>query len=610
MTGFIVVIDTRGAPIPSDVAEAFVGGFSSPRVDRPGLAAGNERRSSIMLFTETPAGVSARSSFATVNNVVWAASDTRLDDRIDLVRRLKDAGRDVSEDETDVRLVLHAYHVWGRAAPEHLIGDFAFVIWDGSERRLIAARDHFGVRPLFHARFGDQIVVSNRLTAIRSHPLSSDRLADAPMLDWLAHRNHIDSSATVFEAIHRVPPAHYLEIGFGEPSHVRRYWSIPRESPLKYTRSIDYVDHFIDLLDSAVNDRLRGRRAVISLSGGLDSTTVAASMVHVSSDSIAPLAQTNVYERLIPDEEGHWAAIAARSLGIHHTIYPVDQVDDFAEVDGPSWRRPEPIADTMWPVLRDQRQAAIRAGATVSLTGYGGDVIAHPEPGHLISLLAEGKVGAALSVGMTTWRYLGHRPPLYFRSAMQTWWRSKTERDSASSVGQGAPSWLNPELIAEHKLRERWISLLESGDPPHPLRPAMAAEIVHPMWAHYLESDDPSWTGIPLEQSHPFFDLRLVNFALRLPPLPWCADKLILRRAGRGRLPDAILKRPKTPLQGNPRPPAAPWLLNDPLPSAELSRFLHPDYAKRPMVRDGLCVAPRAVIAMDAWLRFGRGGGT
>ena len=72
-------------------------------------------------------------------------------------------------------------------------------------------------------------------------------------------------------------------------------------------------------------------------------------------------------------------------------------------------------------------------------------------------------------------------------------------------------------------------------------------------WQHYFENSfDPGATRLPLEFRHPFFDVRLINFALALPPLPWCVDKILLREAGKDLLPEPIRRRPKTPLVGDP----------------------------------------------------------
>jgi len=76
--------------------------------------------------------------------------------------------------------------------------------------------------------------------------------------------------------------------------------------------------------------------------------------------------------------------------------------------------------------------------------------------------------------------------------------------------------------------------------------------MLDPMWPNLFEGYDAGVTGVPLEVRHPFFDLRLVDFLLALPALPWCSDKELLREAARGILPDAVRLRRKSPLLADP----------------------------------------------------------
>lgn len=96
---------------------------------------------------------------------------------------------------------------------------------------------------------------------------------------------------------------------------------------------------------------------------------------------------------------------------------------------------------------------------------------------------------------------------------------------------------------------------------------------------------DPGATGIPIEVSHPFFDLRVVQFLIALPALPWCSDKEILRTAARGVLPAAVRLRPKSPLASDPimallQKPESAWIDQfEPLPA--LQRFVRRDRIPR-----------------------------
>lgn len=84
---------------------------------------------------------------------VWLTADARIDARADLIHELESKGGSDFKSANDAELILHAYHAWGEDCVKHLIGDFAFAIWDGRERRLFCARDQLGVKPFTTLRW-------------------------------------------------------------------------------------------------------------------------------------------------------------------------------------------------------------------------------------------------------------------------------------------------------------------------------------------------------------------------------------------------------------------------------------------------------------------------
>ena len=101
---------------------------------------------------------------------VWLTADARIDARADLIAKLEAKGRAGAKLANDAELILHAYHAWGDDCVNHLIGDFAFAIWDGRESRVFCARDHFGVKPFYYAQRRHFFVFSNTLAFTRRFP--------------------------------------------------------------------------------------------------------------------------------------------------------------------------------------------------------------------------------------------------------------------------------------------------------------------------------------------------------------------------------------------------------------------------------------------------------
>ena len=179
------------------------------------------------------------------------------------------------------QLILLPTKLWGENCLDHLIGDFTFAIWDSC-----AAASFVRATRWASSRSSTRIsvrllVFSNTLDCVRRHPAVSDRLNDLSIADFLLFDIIQDLSATAFADIHRLPPAHAL---LCEQQHVsvRRYWQPSAAAPVHYQRPDEYVEHFNELLDTAVADRLRSESACIFMSGGLDSPTVAAGATRVS----------------------------------------------------------------------------------------------------------------------------------------------------------------------------------------------------------------------------------------------------------------------------------------------------------------------------------------
>jgi asparagine synthase (glutamine-hydrolysing) len=484
---------------------------------------------------------------ANVEERYWIVADARLDGREELIAELQCSERNVCSDAPDCDLILHAYAAWGTTCVDRLRGDFSFALWDAQHKQLFCARDHFGVKPFFYAHIGQLIVVSNTLNCILPHPAVSRRLNDLAIADFLLFDMIQEPGATSFADIQRLPPAHTLVCDEGGIS-LRRYWVLPLSAPVPHKRRSECVDQFRELLDRAVSDRLRTSSVGVLMSGGLDSPTVAASarrMLSRNGASTELCAYTYVFDNLIHDEERHYATLVAEALKIPIEFHAGDDVGLWKDHDlrGSLWPEPvhSPLSDGG---LSQLRQVAARS--RVVLTGFGGDpVFSCLLSVHFSKLLKERQFGRALADAT---RYLateGRFSRLYVRTRWQKWFGRRSQMPHY-------PGWLNQDLEKCLGLRARWDSLVRTPAPNGSSRCTAYEAMADSLWPNLLERYDSGVTGIPLEVRHPFFDLRLINFLLALPALPWCSDKELLREAGRGVLPDAVRLRRKSPLPADP----------------------------------------------------------
>lgn len=548
MSGFVCIMHGDNAPVDRALLHSLTDFLSFRGPDACGMWSDGPIGMGHALLRTTYESKGERQP-ANVEKRYWIVADARLDARQELISELQGADRNVCSDAPDCDLILHAYAAWGTTCIDRLQGDFSFALWDATNKTLFCARDHFGVKPFFYASVGKLVVVSNTLNCVRRHPAISARLNDLAIADFLLFDMIRESGATSFTEIQRLPPAHVLWCEAGTIS-VRRYWTLPVSAPVRHKRPGECVEHFRELLDRAVSDRLRTENVAVLMSGGLDSPTVAASarrMFAPNANGAAAglFAYTEVFKTLIPHEEGRYAKLVAEALKIPIEFQVSDEGGLSKGLNGEDHCWPEPMhSPGSDSGLAQLRQISVRN--RVALTGFGGDpTLSSLLSIHFLQLLKGRQFRRALADAISYLAAEGRFSRLYIRTRLRRWFASKKETS-------WYPGWLNRDLEKRFGLRGRWETLMRAPNSNSGVRPAAYEAMVDPFWPNLFEGYDPGVTGIPVEVRHPFFDLRLVRFLLALPALPWCSDKGLLREAGRGVLPDAVRLRRKSPLLRDP----------------------------------------------------------
>jgi len=477
---------------------------------------------------------------------VWITADGRVDGREELIHLLRAKGRQLADDAPDPTLILHAYHVWGDDCLDHLLGDFAFAIWDGRLNRLLCARDQVGIVPLYYAHVNKCLIFGNTLQAILLHPDVSDKLNEQAVADFLVFRASQDLSASTFLDVKRLPPAHRMTWSASDGVvRVERYWN-PPDAPeyLRLKRPEEYVERFSELFHQAVADRLRTDRVAVSMSGGMDSPSVAAVAHSILTASGRPFelhAITHIHT-LIPHEEKHYAGLVAEAVG-----FPIEYIDVSARFMSPppedSHRLSPELSSQLTWWLAPWNELRSRAAETgrVLFTGLGGDPGMYPSRSYWLDLLRARELRQFVTDRRQYSRSYGRRAPLFIRRNLRRW----------LGIGQRElpfPSWLNPEFSARLQLEARFKRLHRRYD----VNKGWRSMLQTPFWPNFVSSMDPGNTLLPLEIRSPFLDLRLIQYLARVPPVPWFEGKRLMREAMRGILPEEVLQRRKAVLAGNP----------------------------------------------------------
>ena len=476
----------------------------------------------------------------------WIVGRMRLDAREDLRRRLAPHVSTEGPDISDARLCLHAYAAWGERCVDVIEGDFAFALWDEARQCLFSACDRMGKRSLFHARSGTRGWISDSLDWIAQQGLDEGGLDDYWIADRLTLNCSREFERTVYRDIRRLPPAHAMVWDAAGESR-QRYWRLDIQEPLRLGRREAYTERFRDLVSLAIADRIPAGRVGIAMSGGLDSTMLAACTVALTGDPGRVTAYCEHYEELMHIEEDRFASMAARHLGIDLQIEPVDN-----SVYDPQWQlRGIRSAQPTMSIVSAHCVKGINDGlarrSSVWLEGEGPDNALRLDRNPYFAWLRRRR----------DWRRLAGA--LLDYAAVKGWsgWRQSLKRHVGTFVDFPAsdpiPAWLDPGFVARLRLAERLRDLGEGGDTTHPWHPEAMSSFTSPIWLEHFADYDFLERLSPILWRSPFLDLRVLTFMLSAPPIPWGWNKQLVREAMANRLPEPVLRRPKTPLAIFPR---------------------------------------------------------
>ena len=274
MCGICGVFDFRGRPVDAGLLDRMSGVLRHRGPDGSGrflqgeVALGHRRLSIIDLEGGAqPIGNEDGSLQIVFNGEIY--------NFIELRQELEAAGH-AFRTRSDTEVIVHAYEQWGLDAVRRFNGIFAFALWDAKAKRLILARDHLGVKPLYYAQVGGRLLFASEIKAL----LQDDdcaRKVDLSSLGSLFTLRYVPSPDTLFEGIKKIPPAHLMVVDAGG-TEVRRYWDWTPKVRDHY-READLVEEYRDLVEDAVRLQMRSDVPVgLFLSSGIDSGAILAIM--------------------------------------------------------------------------------------------------------------------------------------------------------------------------------------------------------------------------------------------------------------------------------------------------------------------------------------------
>jgi len=488
-------------------------------------------------------------------------ADVRLDDRAELLAKL---GNRLPLGASDAELILHGYEEWGDAVVDRLLGDFAFIIWDPRQQRLICARDTQGQRVLFYRYDRRSFAVASEIHQLFQDPAVPIAPNDERILSFLTptnlHTNEKDSALTFFDGISALPAGHTLVVRRDNQT-VRRYWSLTPPSELRYRRDEEYAEHFLELFSGVVRDRLRSSKPMgVLLSGGLDSSSIACVAQELYRGGRAEdhgfKSYSLVFDGLDCDEAGFIQDVQAK-YGFEARIFEGARAQGSFELQPTGFREgPNGGARATRDILF---AAAEQDGVRVMLSGTIGDSCVYGSRIVFDVLLRQRKLRAF-------WRHLGafrrvtDEPlrttvalailaPLLPLGLQRRLMAANTRRVLLGFQDRVVPPWIREPYRGD--LTRRNLDLAVTRQRQRLFSsPARHAEFV------LLDPPEPNRHVTPwnVEMWHPFADRRLQELLFAIPPDQkfephpdtdefYAGSKWLVRRALKGILPESIRTR-------------------------------------------------------------------
>lgn len=418
----------------------------------------------------------------------------------------------------DTEVILKAYAEWGEHCVEHLIGMFAFAIWNLRDHTLFLARDRLGIKPLYYSRTPRAFRFASNSQALLAAADVDITLDPVALHHQLTLHAVIPAPRTILQGIRKLAPATTLTLDTSGHERSRVYWTLRAMRPAEARTEAEWIDAVHTALRLAVRRRLDVADVPVGvlLSGGLDSSLLVALLAE---SGVRDLRTFSVGFEDQPEEKGsefeYSDPVAARYQTRHHKyLIPNDDVLK---------RLPEAVTCMAEPMVGQDAVAFFLLSEQVS---------------QAVKVVQSGQ-GADEVFGGYFWY---PRMAADTGSNLERFRRHYFDRDHAEFLETVTPGWHGPDYTAQ-LITER----LALPDAEEYLDQVLRLDVTTLIVDDPVKRVDNMTMAWGLEARVPFLDHELVELAMQLPPaLKIGGDgKYVLKKIARGLLPDTVIDRPK-----------------------------------------------------------------
>ncbi|MDQ6653973.1 MAG: asparagine synthase (glutamine-hydrolyzing) [Acidobacteriota bacterium] len=544
-----------------------------------GVALGMRRLAIIDLLTgEQPACNEDGSVAVILNGEIYNYRELRRD--------LEKRGHSFRS-QSDTEVLPHLYEEYGVGMVERLNGMFAFALWDSRRRRLFIARDRFGEKPLYWCVFEKTFLFASEPKVLLAHPGVKSSLNLQALRQYLSF-DYIPAPLSIYQGINKLPAAHTLTLENGKID-TGSYWSLSYKTRQPPPTETEAAEHLRELLSESVRMRLVSDVPLgVLLSGGVDSSTIAALAVRASSEAVKTFSISFAESSF---DESSYARAVAKFLGTdHHEERLSANLAANLVGDIGSWMD-EPFSDpSLVPTYLLSRFT--RKHVTVALGGDGGDELFAGYPMYRGHRLAElySRVPGFLRAGVI--EPLVHVLPVKTKNlsfdykATRFIAGSKYDRVARHHVWFGSftpdeqESLLTPGVLRESDgdIYRDARAMYDDCDSSDVVERMQSLDTRLYLAEDILTKVDRASMSVSLEVRAPFLDPGVAEFAASLPAnykLRGRKTKYILKRAIEDFLPPFVTRRGKKGFGV----PVAEWLKGKLRPLAR--DLLSPDRVRR-----------------------------
>jgi len=475
----------------------------------------------------------------------------------------------VFKTKSDSEIALHLYHEYGTACLKHLRGEFAFCIWDSNQQHFFAARDRFGIKPLFYAEHNGRLYFASEIKALLA--------AGVPAIwdeDSYTSRAFFFRDRTLFKNIHQVPPGHFL-IATNGGIRIIKYWDFNYAKTDEYPDSINEAEIVEDIqstLKNSIKTRLRADVPVgVYLSGGIDSCAVIGMAAEQHNQPID--AFTISFADKQYDETSIAQEMAKKVNAKFHSI-PVSQEDLADNFERSIWHSETLCLNSHGVAKYLLSKAVQEQGFKVVLTGEGSDEIFGGYSSFRSDMLLHNSDNQDPSITEQLLKELHANNKV--SSGLLLSQKSSGKMSFLNKILGFEPAWLQPMAESNEKLQALYnlntqvqsnkidpiyqflchSDLINQVDGIEPVHASMYLLSKSALQNYIFKNlGDRMEMAHSLEGRLPLIDHKLVEKVTKLPAnlkIKGVTEKYILREATRPYLLDKVYKREKHPFLSPP----------------------------------------------------------